>query len=598
MTQAGRSDEPPRLDKYELIEEIGHGGMATVWRARDPRLGREVAVKIIHRHLQGSAEVRRRFAAEARAVAKLRHPGIVEVYDVADEGAAEQYLVAELVRGTTLRTWLDEHDPMPPEVVAAIGVSLCEALEHAHGAGVVHRDVKPENVLLELASPGRALAVKLADFGIAKILDAQGVTSTGQVLGSPAHMAPEQIEGASVDGRADVFALGVLLYACMVGHLPFEGANPAQVLRRVLDGRYAHAERERPEVGSSYSRVLDRALANRADDRWPSAAALADALKGELARLGYDAPAALVEAYFADPVAFAKAHRDDVVARLARLGEAARKRGDVVAAAGFLNRALAYVPDDAALGAAVARLTRGRVWRKVGLRVVTGGLLAVAAGGGVWASVTHLRARRATLSADDARPVEIAKRPTDDPLALAPLVPNAAPAPHPPALRVPSMLRRAPADTGVRAVSIVVWPKSAVVSIDGAPPEEVFGTTRSLAVGKHTFAASVRGSNCCEPLVQRVSVLPDDGTGAQRVGLSLQLREARLAVTRAPSGATIRCRPVALAGSVESVFHVRLPEPKLEVTCDFEATGLPRRSTSVRLSAGELVTVGWPGGEP
>src|SRR3984957_558765 len=237
----------PALAKYEVLEEIGHGGMATVYRAHDPRLGRDVAAKVIHPHLRDSAEAKHRFHVEAKAVAKLRHPNIVEVYDVSSEGEPEQYLVVELVRGSTLRKVL-ERGAIPPEVAAALGVELLSALAHAHSAGVVHRDIKPENVMIEhraprepsdgaSAQPGDRVPVKLTDFGIAKLLDAQGVTSTGQVLGSPAHMAPEQIEGGEVDARADVFGMGVLLYECMVGHLPFEGNNPAQVLRRVLDGQ-------------------------------------------------------------------------------------------------------------------------------------------------------------------------------------------------------------------------------------------------------------------------------------------------------------------------------------------------------------------------
>ncbi len=269
----------PVLAKYEVLEEIGHGGMATVYRAHDPRLARDVAIKVIHPHLRDSPEAKQRFYVEAKAVAKLRHPNIVEVFDVSAEGEAEQYLVVELVRGATLRKLLQQRGAIPPEVAAALGVELLAALAHAHAAGVVHRDIKPENVMIEhrprppaqdraaprppptSALPGDRVAVKLTDFGIAKLLDAQGVTSTGQVLGSPAHMAPEQIDGGDVDARADVFGLGVLLYECMVGHLPFEGNNPAQVLRRVLEGIYPSAEREQPKVGRRWSRILDRALA-------------------------------------------------------------------------------------------------------------------------------------------------------------------------------------------------------------------------------------------------------------------------------------------------------------------------------------------------
>ncbi len=211
----------PELDKYELQEEIGHGGMATVYRARDLRLDREVAVKIIHKHLRENPEVRRRFVSEAKAVAKLRHPGIVDVYDVSDEADPERYLVVELIRGQSLRQWLQGHERLPAEIGAILVGILCDAVEHAHQAGVIHRDIKPENVLLEPPPPdsragdeepedsgeavvdrratsdprasserGRRVRIKLTDFGIAKVLDAQGVTSTGQILGSPAHMAP------------------------------------------------------------------------------------------------------------------------------------------------------------------------------------------------------------------------------------------------------------------------------------------------------------------------------------------------------------------------------------------------------------------------
>src|SRR5271165_4521097 len=130
----------PQLAKYDVIEEIGHGGMATVYRARDKRLGREVAVKVIHPHLRDSREVVSRFNTEARAVAKLRHPNIVEVFDVSDPDETEQYLVVELLGGTTLRRLLQKHKAMPPEVAAALALELVGALAHAHANGVVHRD--------------------------------------------------------------------------------------------------------------------------------------------------------------------------------------------------------------------------------------------------------------------------------------------------------------------------------------------------------------------------------------------------------------------------------------------------------------------------
>jgi serine/threonine-protein kinase len=362
----------PVLAKYDVIEEIGHGGMATVYRAMDKRLQREVAVKVIHPHLRDSTEVAHRFTVEAQAVAKLRHANIVEVFDVSAEDDAEKFLVVELVRGATLRKLLKDRAPLPPEIAAAIGIDILAALAHAHAEGVVHRDVKPENVLVEhrsLRTEGSSdtpppssgdaaprVRVKLTDFGIAKLLDAQGVTSTGQVLGSPAHMAPEQIEGGTVDARADVFGMGVLLYEAMVGHLPFEGQNPAQVLRRVLDGQYPQAEMERGTVGKRLSVILDRALAHEATDRFESANAMRDALTAELKRVGIDSPARELEAYFDDPDAYVKEHDKRLISKLCDLAQVARKEQRVLDAASDYNRALAYAPDDPQLLRIVARM--------------------------------------------------------------------------------------------------------------------------------------------------------------------------------------------------------------------------------------------------
>ena len=181
------ADQIPKLEKYEVLEEIGHGGMATVYRARDRRLARDVAIKVIHKHLRENKEVALRFVSEARAVAKLKHPNIVEVYDVSEEDDDERYLVVELVPGTTLRKLLAERDHMPCEIAAAVGIEIGTALDHAHRQGVIHRDVKPENVLVDLSDrvPSKRSAsqerptdaesgrVKITDFGIAKLLDAQ-----------------------------------------------------------------------------------------------------------------------------------------------------------------------------------------------------------------------------------------------------------------------------------------------------------------------------------------------------------------------------------------------------------------------------------------
>jgi serine/threonine protein kinase len=388
--EAARTGRFPVLAKYEVLEELGHGGMACVYRARDRRLGRDVALKVIHPHLRDSGEVARRFSIEAQAVAKLRHPNIVEVYDVSAEGEAEQYLVVELLRGRTLRKLLQVEGALPPEIAAAIGVELLGALAHAHAHGVVHRDIKPENVIVEhrppepqpsagdeagggrhpQSEPGDRVLVKLTDFGIAKLLDVQGMTSTGQVLGSPAHMAPEQIEGQEVDARADVFGMGVLLYECMVGHLPFEGSNPAQVLRRVLDGVYPSADHERPTVGKAWSQILDKALGRSPADRYRDATAMRDAIVLELKRVGVKTPRAELEGYYDDPDSFTERHGKKIVSILCERALLARKRGDAIAAASDYNRALAYAPNDPMLMRVVSSLRGAETVRRLVRRIV------------------------------------------------------------------------------------------------------------------------------------------------------------------------------------------------------------------------------------
>ena len=419
MAQAGPVSSPsgrfPALAKYEIQEELGHGGMATVYRAHDARLGRDVAIKVLHPHLRDNREIAHRFATEAKAVAKLRHPNIVEVFDVSEAGDGERYLVVELVRGTTLRAILQERGALPPEIAAAIAMEVLAALSAAHGEGVVHRDVKPENVLMEhphLRKPDASsksdslvprsnpndtqLRIKLTDFGIAKLLDAQGVTSTGQVLGSPAHMAPEQIDGGDVDERADVFGVGVLLYECMVGHLPFEGTNPAQVLRRVLEGIYSPAERDRPVVGRDWSRLIDHALMLDPNARFENATAMRDAIQAQFKHLGVENPRADLEAYFRDPPGYDAAHTEMLLARLQELGAEAREKGDVQGAANAYNRALAYAPSDTQLLKVVATLARAEDRRRMLRRSVTP-LMAILALGlvafGVTRFVTAQRAR-------------------------------------------------------------------------------------------------------------------------------------------------------------------------------------------------------------
>lgn len=569
---------PLEIAKYEFLDEIGHGGMATVYRARDRRLGREVAIKVIHRHLRESPEVAKRFQSEALAVAKVKHPNIVEVYDVSSEDEAEKYLVVELIRGVTLRQLLLEHAPLPPEIAACITVEVCRGLSVAHREGVIHRDVKPENVLLSTEDgPGvepNAPRVKLTDFGIAKLLDAQGVTHTGQVLGSPAHMAPEQIEGGDVSARADVFATGVLLYEMLTGVLPFDGKNPAQVLRKVLDGIFLPAERQLPRVGSPYGKIASQALARNEADRFPSTVALGDALSAELAELGITDVRSEVSAYLKDQQAYRERHEKTIPDAISRCASEARSRGDVVRAAALFNRALAYRPDNTQLLAEVAGLARrGRLKKRLSS---LGGALLLLLGiaGAVYGLRGLFRSDEPSAKANRQRKIDpvtrvnelirqASKTKKDD--AAAPAEPALEVVQEPKVVRSPKLSPPKREDPpGTRSVRTpVVGPQNARVRIDGQLLP--WFQRHTLSIGPHTFEFVPPNNECCEtspPLTVQVTA----GEGDQVVRGEIKFRPATLRL-QGPDGSRASCGigGVIVAGGAQTVPMNR-PSRQFECT--------------------------------
>lgn len=333
-----------RIKRYELIEEVGRGGMAVVYRASDTALDRLVAVKVLHPHLASRPESARRFFREARAVAKLRHSNIVEIFDTsseADTDVDQQFIVTEFIDGGTLRELVEEHTVQLPCVGVAIAVELCKALEHAHEHGIVHRDIKPENVMIS----GEGV-VKLMDFGIAQVLDADRMTASGSLLGSPAHMPPEIVDGKIADKRADIFSLGTVLYYVITNALPFEGNNPTAVLRNIIEGRYQDPTRRNPRVGRKLGGIVRRCMEVDRDDRYDDIETVHTRLQAELDDLGIEDARALVTAYIADPDGFTESYRPKLVDRLVQRAEESLAARDIPAATDYINRILAYEPDD------------------------------------------------------------------------------------------------------------------------------------------------------------------------------------------------------------------------------------------------------------
>ncbi|HEX6207748.1 MAG TPA: protein kinase [Actinomycetota bacterium] len=258
-------------DRYELEEPLGAGGMASVYRGTDRVLDRTVAVKVLDRSLGRDPEFVERFRREARAAAGLTHPGTVAVYDTGEDDG-RRFIVMELIDGETLADLLAREAPLDPERVALLAADILEALAAAHDRGLVHRDVKPGNVLL--TSEGEP---KVADFGIARAATSETITVGSKVLGTAAYLSPEQARGRPVDARCDLYAMGCVLYEMLTGAPPFRGGSPVSVATK-------HIHEDPPPLPSSVppslAAVVMQALEKDPDDRFPDARSMAAAIRG------------------------------------------------------------------------------------------------------------------------------------------------------------------------------------------------------------------------------------------------------------------------------------------------------------------------------
>jgi tRNA A-37 threonylcarbamoyl transferase component Bud32 len=282
------------IGKYRLVEKLGQGGMAQVYKAYQPDLDRYIAVKILHPHLTGDPEFEARFRREARAVAALEHPNIVRIYDF-DTAEGLAFLVMECVEGTNLRTKLRDMAGRGelldlPEAAHIVG-ALADALDYAHRQGVVHRDLKPSNVLID--PEGRPV---LNDFGIARMLDATAITESGGSPGTPAYMSPEQGQGQPGDARSDIYALGVLLYQLCTGQVPFDADTPYAIILKHITAPLPPPRTLRPDLPEAVERVILKAMAKDPAGRFQTAGEMGRALRAAFESAGQPAPAALQEA--------------------------------------------------------------------------------------------------------------------------------------------------------------------------------------------------------------------------------------------------------------------------------------------------------------
>ncbi|WP_224240910.1 serine/threonine-protein kinase [Hyalangium gracile] len=556
MTLVGR-----QIGRYRILEQLGSGGMSVVYKGLDTALDREVAVKVLHPHLAGKDESRRRLAREARAVARLHHPNILEVFDFSAADSQNAYIVTEYIRGRTLRQYLDEGGIDPPEIAAMIIHELAAALAHAHEEGVIHRDLKPENVMVREDG-----VLKLMDFGIAKLLETEErMTLTGALVGSPAHMAPEIIEGLEAGPEADVFSLGIMLYAFVTGRLPFTASNTTATLKRILDGSYEDPRRRVGALSDELADIITRCLQRDRHHRYPNAAGLRDALADYLTGLGFPRVNEELASFFTDPDSYKKTARQRIVATLLERSERflAEKRtpralaslNQVLALDGQNTRALAMLDG-------LNRARRRRLWLKRGAQAGVALVILTVLGAGGYFLLRSPPTTGSPPGTDTPPPGTVTKpaepaptRPAEPPTQAQPTEPglNAplqppTPLPIPPgeaqgeepasAKKPPTRPEPSKPDTARPArvrVSILVRPYGAIQVDDEAPsPQPLAQHDLQLAPGRHTITVRCEW---CEDAVETIDV----AAGAENVfRLRASLKPSRLSFDYAPAEAQVR----------------------------------------------------------
>jgi serine/threonine-protein kinase len=582
------------LGRYRLDEQVGQGGMAVVWRGWDKQLRRTVAVKVLHPHLHSREDIRKRFDREAQAVARLHHPHILDVYDFSGPLAEPSYLVTEFIRGKTLRAFAEAHPFDPPELAAACLLPIAEALGHAHEAGVVHRDLKPENVMVREDG-----VVKLTDFGIAALLEPdEKFTVTGSILGSPAHLAPETIEGKPADPRSDLFSFGTILYWLSCGELPFHGNSPAALLRNILEGKPKDPRALRPSVSDAQAKVIARCLETDATKRYQSAQEVHRDLLQLLLDAGIPEPLKDLAAFVKEPEKQSANVRARLVERSLLIGEDQLARGKTSAALASFGRVLALDPKNAAARGKVDGIRRrerlARFARRAGLALAAVAVLAFA-GWEIRAAVLRMQAtqRREALEQSKRKEQEkaIAQAPAEPPQK-----PQAAPADQPkPPESAPKPAQK-PSQQQPPAVARVQPPLDvklhtrfgARVSVDGRDLGENIQFSLKLAPGPHRVLVH---HACCADADQEIVVNPSrpDQIYQLRYGAPLP---AQFKVKGAPDDARILVDGVLIGTAADPrPYSMTQPDQRATVT-------IGDRTLATTLKAGMINTLDYAQASP
>lgn len=590
------------LERYQIDREIGRGGMAVVYRGLDTILNRPVAVKVMHAHLLKRQDARDRFCREARVIAKLKHQNIVEVFDYSGNvpgGAAETedaIIVTELVDGISLAEYMVMHGPMIPEIAAMVTAVVAEALDHAHQNGVIHRDVKPENIMI-----GARGVLKLMDFGIAHVIDMEHLTVTGAIVGSPAHMSPEQVDGKALDARTDVFSLGTLMYLLSSGQLPFSSDTPSGLLRAISEARVPDIRSRVRGFPDDLWAVLTKMMAREADRRYQSAGEVAQAIIQVLDSLGLGPVRKEMAAFFESPQVETVAMRRRICVGRVALGRAHLAAGRKALAVREADTALAVEPgnDDAAKLAAAVRksIKAGRMLRMV----LFAGACVVAALAMLWIVGRQERDLSLRYSGAVTRAVSLLRRPVDTlnparrdlerPVARQrasvrqrPMVQALVPPPPPVDMQPAARPSRYP-------VTIHGYPPAVRIRVDGR--EAGVGRVEGLMLepGRHQVLLSHPSCDQCRDVTTDFTVDPESPPRAP-LRVSIGYRDARLLVVGPPGGKVYLNNEARPRGVTNAPIMVPMDRPTpVEFQLKVVSQGRPDHTGSLRLQAGKATAL-------
>ncbi|MDA9951387.1 protein kinase [Oligoflexaceae bacterium] len=285
-------------ERYRVLDRLGEGGMAVVYIARDEKLDRKVAIKVLHQHFSDNDDIRARFAMEATAISKMDHPNILKVYDFSGPNSDQLWIVTEVLYGQNLSQFAKSfrNSCVNPIVSCFVVREILKALDHAHGVDIVHRDIKPENVMV--LKNGRII---LMDFGIAKNMHKTSKTMTGTFMGSPSYMSPEQVRGKDIDVRTDIYSLGILFYEIISGHLPFTGDSTHAVILKIMEGRFTEPKYLIPGLPEEINHIVCHAFKKRPIDRFQNSNSFAEQIDMFIQKIGFVESHVELERYAMSP---------------------------------------------------------------------------------------------------------------------------------------------------------------------------------------------------------------------------------------------------------------------------------------------------------